>query len=263
LTTGNIEQSILAKPREECEILDRLREESVAGVIIWQNDGIRSEAALRRLHDAKVPVVYIDRHPVELDCDCVGVDNRESMRAAIEHLLCLGHRRIGYITGAERVNTVVEREQGYRDALCAAGIRSAEDMIVTLHEGPGGDIASAVRRLYALEDRPSAVAALSDFHAFAFMREARLLGWSVPDDVSVIGFDDIECYSPHLPVLTTVHQPFSEIGERAAHLLVRRLETGPDSARQHIMLPTSLVIRSTCRSVVSDGSVGKGVVAVG
>src|SRR5581483_982865 len=114
----------------------------------------------------------------------------------------------------------------------------------------GADMGPAATYLLSLPEPPTAVVADNDLHAFAFIREAQKRGWRVPEDISVIGFDDIESYSPHPATLTTVHQPFYQIGQRATDLLLRRLAaSGSSKTRvyQHVVLATSLVIRSTCR----------------
>lgn len=245
-----------AGPVPESATLERLREEGVAGVIVWHLSGRESLPALRRLLDDGTSVVFIDRHPRDLDCDFVGVDNPSAMRSAIEHLVGLGHRRIAYLSISEDVSTVREREEGYREAMCANGLGPAPELLYVTPQTLRAELAAAAEHLLALAEPPTAVAAVNDLHAFAFIRELSARGLRVPEDMSVMGFDDIESYSPHPATLTTVHQPFFQIGQRAAQLLLRRLAPGaaPSRApRQHVMLATSLVARSTCRPLPALG----------
>jgi DNA-binding LacI/PurR family transcriptional regulator len=104
-----------------------------------------------------------------------------------------------------------------------------------------------------LPDPPTALFAVNDNVAHVFITEAEALGWSVPGDISVVGFDDIEQYSPRAPFLTTIRQPFEGIGTRAAELLLRNMEGAKENKRtfQHMLLPTKLVVRSSCRPVNS------------
>jgi LacI family transcriptional regulator len=180
----------------------------------------------------------------------VGVDNRQGVRAAVDYLLGLGHRRIAYLTTDEQVTTVAERKEGYREAFLAGGTFPPPELLYTVPVERQARMETAAAYFLSLPDPPTALVADNDLHAFAFIREVQARGRRVPEDISVIGFDDIECYSPHPAMLTTVHQPFFQIGQRAAELLLRRLASpgeSPSRSYQQVVLPTSLVIRSTCR----------------
>ena len=111
------------------------------------------------------------------------------------------------------------------------------------------NVRPAVRQFFEMTEPPTALFAMNDALAHYFIVEAEAAGGRVPDTISVIGFDDLERYSPRPALLTTIHQPFDRIGSRAAGLLIRRLKS-PDPAAlpsQHILLPTPLVVRSTCQ----------------
>lgn len=236
----------------EDDVLKRVLEVNASGLILWHLSGAVTVPALQCLRDANIPVVYVDRHPIDAPCDYVGVDNRGGVRRAVEYLLDAGHRRIAYLTNSERITSVMDREQGYRDAFLARNLAPPEDLLYTTPDSLGVDLSGATDYLLSLSERPTAALVLNDLHAFAFIRELNSRGLHVPDDMSVIGFDDIECYSPHHATLTSVHQPFHEVGERAGELLLQRLASRSDAviSYQHVVLPTSLVIRSSCRPLV-------------
>ncbi len=233
----------------ELAALEHIERDGSAGVILWQADQNIALPVLKRLGERGTPVVFVDRCPPGWDCDYVGADNYAGMRAAIDHLLELGHRRIGYFTHATRITPVVERENGFRDALLARGIVPDPALFFYTSGRSVTDDARAAIRYYSKLSRPvTAVAVVSDKHAFAMIRECEAAGWSVPGRISITGFDDIEHYSPRAPILTTVHQPFEQIGQYAARLLIRRLSAsgaGP-STYQHVVLPAPLMVRTTC-----------------
>lgn len=228
--------------------LQSVEANGLAGLIVWHLAGEATEADLQALDVRGVPVVYIDRRPPTLDCDYVGIDNEEAMLQAVEHLAGLGHRRIGYLSSTERVSTVLERAKGFREALKRLRLASDEELIFATDAECPLDLSLAAKYFSSVEAPPTAVVALNDLHAFEFMREIGKLGWHVPRDISVVGVDDIESYSPHPAVLTSVHQPFHRMGQRAAELLMRRLVLEASSAPKtyhHLVLPTYLKVRST------------------
>lgn len=232
----------------EGDVLERLEREHVAGIVLWHLSGRETEPIVRRLLDSGVPVVFVDRHPASLTCDYVGVDNEGGVQACVQHLVELGHRRIAFVKNTENVTSVHEREAGYRAGLIEHGIEVDPARIYGTPEEIGVDLNGAADYLASLRPRVTAAIVMNDLHAFELMRQLEARGLRVPEDISVVGFDDIECYSPHPAMLTTVHQPFFRMGQRAARLLLRRIEERRSSIqmpRQHILLPTRLVVRST------------------
>lgn len=233
----------------EIEILERLlHEPPVAGIIIWHYMGEETVPILRRIQKRGTPIVFVDRLPGEMDCDYVGVDNRGGMRQGIEYLLRLGHRRFALLMDNPHISAVREREAGFRDALWNAGILPDERLIrhAFQHEH---DIRHDLTALFEQPEPPTALVASNDLTAFAIMQAAVEKGWRIPQDFSLIGFDDIECSSPHPAILTTIHQPFFEVGQQAVALLLDRLRHPERTARRtyrQMQLATSLVVRSTC-----------------
>lgn len=239
----------------EKKALQAVEEEQVAGVIIWHMSGDETLPQLRRLQEKSVPIIFVDRYPTEMPCDFVGVDNETSAIEAVQYLLELGHRRIAHLTSTEQTTAVLQRKQGYQEALRLAGILPRPEWIYTVEEGVSPNVRPAVDHFLGQKEPPTAVFAMNDALAHYFIVEAEARGFAVPGAISVMGFDDLERYSPRPALLTTLHQPFDLVGRRAARLLLRRLATPASlsSPHMHILLPTPLAVRSTCGPFGREG----------
>ena len=191
------------------------------------------------------PVVAVDPHTGRAALPTVDSDNLHGGRLATEHLIALGHRRIALLTGREDLKSAQQRETGYRGALASAGL-SVDETLIRRGEYDHDVAAESARVLLSGPNRPTAVFAANDISAIATIESARTLGLRVPEDVSVVGFDNIPESALCTPPLTTVQQPIREMGNRAVTLLVR-LINGEEPAETHITLGTELVVRqSTC-----------------
>jgi LacI family transcriptional regulator len=191
------------------------------------------------------PVVAVDPHTGPSDLPTVDSDNLRGARLATEHLLGLGHRRIAMLTGRPDLQSAQLREQGYRLALVAAGVPIDEDLVQVGAYVPTVS-ADAARRLLGTPDRPTAVFAANDLSAIATIEVAAELGLRVPEDLSVVGFDNIPDSALSTPSLTTVNQPIHEMGRRAVNLLIDLIR-GESIESTHITLATSLVVRQSTR----------------
>ncbi|GAU85517.1 transcriptional (co)regulator CytR [Bosea sp. BIWAKO-01] len=186
-------------------------------------------------------VIALETFP-ELALPTVSIDNIAAARQAVEHLLGLGHRRIAHITGPLPERLAVDRLAGYRSALAAAGIAADEALIVE------GDFSldagrRAVRRLHETGTGFTALFAASDQMAFGAISELRACGFSVPADVSVVGFDDIVLADAFMPPLTTIHQPRFDIGRQAMARMIGLLGEEPTAA--NLVMETRLVVRGS------------------
>lgn len=191
------------------------------------------------------PVVAVDPHSGEDGAWTVQADNVRGARLAVEHLLGLGHRRIAFLGRPPRdLASGKQREEGYRSALAAAGIPFDPALVrnAGYHEDESAD---AVRSLLTLPDRPTAVFAANDVTAINTMETALTLGMRVPDDLSVVGFDNVPESTVVEPALTTVEQPLQLMGQRAVEMLLDLLADREPAQRQ-LMLPTRLVARASC-----------------
>lgn len=193
------------------------------------------------------PFVLIDHHDSNRDCPAVGATNWQGAFNATEYLVKLGHTRIGFITGSMDMGCSVNRLEGYRSALRTHHIPEAKELIFegTFNQPDG--YAGACTFLDLLTP-PTAIFASNDVMAMGVIDAVRNRGLRVPDDISVIGFDDIPQASLTHPALTTVNQPLEKMGRVATQILLDLLND-PEQKVKRMELPTELVVRDSCRSL--------------
>jgi LacI family transcriptional regulator len=189
------------------------------------------------------PIVAVDPHMGPSDLPTIDSDNLRGAQLATEHLLTLGHRRIGMLTGRSDLQSARLREEGYRQALATAGVPVDENLIQA--GGYDADVSStsALRMLKSV-DRPTAIFAANDISAIATVTAAASLGIGVPHGLSVVGFDNVPESALNTPPLTTIHQPIREMGQSAIDMLIRLIH-GEPADPTHLTLATSLVVRQS------------------
>jgi len=198
------------------------------------------------------PTVFAGARPRAAGADSVALDDVSAARMATEHLLALGHHRIGLVTGPPAEDCTQDRLLGYELALRAAGLAVDPSLVFQgTWLAPSGY--AAFGHLMSLTERPTAVFAQNDQMAVGVLRAARDAGLLLPDGLSVIGVDDIPLAAYFAPPLTTVRQDFAAIGRRAARLLIRALED-PDARREHLLLPGELIVRRSTAALPHDRS---------
>jgi LacI family transcriptional regulator len=199
---------------------------------------------LDALRQQDFPYVLVDQLDSAQKSFSVSATNRQGACQATRYLIELGHRRIGFIAGLSGLYSAVERQEGYAAALADHGIPLCNDLIVqgefSFEEGY-----SAVEKLLALEERPTAIFASNDLSAFGALEAIRQHGLRIPDDISLLGFDDIPQASVTYPKLTTVRQPLEQMGRAAVAMLLDCI-ANPDQRSRQITLTTQLVIRDSC-----------------
>lgn len=226
----------------EVSLLETLIDGATDGAIILLPEETNEE--LEALHASGYPFVVADpRVPLTDGIPAVSAAHRAGAKAATDHLLGLGHRRIAHISGPRGWAATEERIEGFHGALAAAGVLPSDEL---LDEGdfeiPGGYAAAA--RLLALPDPPTAIFASNDNMAVGVLRAARERGLSVPEDLSVVGFDDAELARSVTPALTTVRQPLAELGRTAVSLLKRMIDRQRVEALR-FELATRLLVRDS------------------
>lgn len=233
---------------KEYAYIDMLLRQRVDGVILVPTG--QSATNIRRLMRHGIPVIIVDRDVPGFEISRVLCDNERGAYEATQYLLAAGHRHIGIIGGPEYSASMVARVVGARRALAEAGVSAVSEVMVqhTLQQVEMGH--SAALQLLGRRPRPTAIFALTDVMAVGTLRAAGELGLRVPDDLSVVGFDDIPLAACSLPGLTTVRQPIYEMGLLAARVLVERLSE-PDQPAAHIMLETRLIERASTASPAS------------
>jgi LacI family transcriptional regulator len=206
-------------------------------------------AYLDTLRQRQFPHVLVDYLSDKQNVPSVSTTNFRGAYDAMSFLLSLGHQRIGFITGTMEFGCARDRLDGYRAALKDHGIPTDPQLVC---EGdfmqPQGY--ECAQRLLGLAERPSAIFASNDMMAFGVMEAARERGLRLPEDLSIVGFDDIPQASHVHPALTTIRQPLEEMGRSAANLLLKYI-AHPNAEIERIELPTRLIIRESCQALSS------------
>ncbi|MFN8448903.1 MAG: GntR family transcriptional regulator [Anaerolineae bacterium] len=246
---------------EEIEVLKRLKEDRSAACCCGQTPRRPSHTNRRRriIQQVRLPLVAMDRQIYGIDCDCVTSENYEGGLLLMKFLIQMGHQRIAFLTHHEmNVLPVRERYRAYCDALLEAGLSPiapwligvpgqeihASDALRSSVDSSSPELKQIISQVSGAEAPPTAIFALNDYVAVLAMRAMLQLGIRIPQDMSLVGFDDISI-AAHLEVpLTTVAQDSFMIGKRAAKRLIERLE-GYSGAAICDFVPTQLRIRSS------------------
>ena len=233
---------------QQARDIARLRANHVSGIVIWPMGDTTYDASIQQLQADHIPLVLMDRYFPGLAIDYVGSDNTGGGYRATEHLLILGHRRIGFVFAREetlQTTSVYERWQGYRKALQKYEVPYDETLVVPDFRQTQVGTYEGLVELLQRPDRPDAIFAVNDYVALDVMQAAKAIHLRIPEDLAVVGFDDMEFAARVNPPLTTTVQQFVDIGLRAGTLLISRIEGNVGPAK-HIELPTNLIIRESC-----------------
>lgn len=206
-----------------------------------------TDPIIESLSEHKFPFVTIGRNPIEGSSCYVDADNYNGAREAVMHLIRQGRKRIASITGPMDTIVGIDRFKGYQDSLKQYGISMHPELIV---EGDFSDGSGYYQTQRLLEFNPDAIFAASDVMAIASIRAIQDSGHKVPDDIAVVGYDDIPLATRTTPTLTTIRQPFHRMGTVAVEILLDMIGH-PSSQPHRIVLPTELVIRSSCGAVTA------------
>jgi LacI family transcriptional regulator len=232
----------------------RLEREYIEDLVSHRVDGLllapasdHSRHSVFPLLRRNFPVVLVDRALPDLDCDLVVSDSASGARHLVEHLLAVGHREIAHLTDAEDTSTGRERLRGYQDALAAAGIPYREELVVrTTVDQIGGY--RATQQILMVDRLPTAIFAVNNMTAVGAMQALRERGLSVPDDMGLVCFDDVEHLAVLSPFLTVIDQPAETFGSLGAQLLLERISGKAGARSRRIVLQTDLVVRQSCCS---------------
>ena len=233
----------LAEPEFERRMINKILNTGLLDGVIVSSLSL-TDPIVNHLKENKMPYVSIGRNPMDDSGNFVDVDNYNGAIKAINHLAGLGRRRIATITGPMNVIVGVDRLRGYRDALAANGLPYDPDLVV---EGDFSDSGGYAAMQHLLPMKPDAVFVTSDIMAAASIRVLMEAGLKVPDDVAIVGFDDIPLASRTIPSLTTISQPISQMGAGVVNMLLDQIEH-PSRQPHHVILQTELVVRSSSGS---------------
>jgi DNA-binding LacI/PurR family transcriptional regulator len=236
---GNTQRDSVSEQR----VVNLLVEQRVDGVLLAS--GTWDSSATEMLLSANIPVVRFLYHPETLNTDYFGADNVRGTRIATDHLIALGHTRIGFVTGPQS-SISLQRLQGFMDAMKTAELPITETWIVD-----GGFTREltyrAAIKLLKSNDRPSGIVAASDMMAIGLIDAAHDLSMNVPQDLAVVGFDDIFAASIRPVDLTTVKFDIEGIAESAILRLINKMSSDTDiKERKYVTVPCRLIVRSSC-----------------
>lgn len=222
----------------------RMIERKVDGVAIMTSEIDRP--LLDELSRRHLPIVFLDMGKVKPLISNISVDYARGVRESVQHLVSLGHKKIGFISGPSDLKSARTRRNAFLECLRECGISDKHQIIVEgNHRVDGGQ--SAMREMLARPTPPTAVLTSNDLSAIGALHAIQNAGLRVPQDISVVGFDDIELSQYTQPPLTTVRLSRDELGRKAFHALYQAAE-GTTTVGQEIKIATSLVIReSTAR----------------
>src|SRR6202521_3611881 len=220
----------------------------VDGVILASS--FLKDPAVQWLRHQRIPYVLVNRFSDEGLDPFVGSDDVTGSRLATQHLISLGHVRIGHLAGQPTVSTGVLRRRGFQAAMAEAGLPARPELQIESGFVEEGGI-RGTERLMAMSEPPTAVFAVTDMVAVGVYTAARLMGLRVPEDIAVIGYNDIPLAGRLIPGLTTVHVPIHEFGTVAARMLLEQIEAGELTPRRVVFTP-QLVVRGSTSAGADD-----------
>jgi LacI family transcriptional regulator len=230
--------------RLEREYIEDLVAHRVEGLLLAPASD-RSRSSILSLLRGGFPLVLIDRALPDADCDLIVSDNAQGARRLIEHLIAIGHREIAHVSDAEDTSTGRERLRGYREALEAAGIPFQPELVIrTTVDRIGGY--RAAQEILARDPLPTAIFAVNNMTAVGTMEALRERGLSVPKDMGLVCFDDVEHLAVLSPILTVIDQPAETFGSLGVQLLLERMTGKASSRPRRIILQTDLIVRQSC-----------------
>lgn len=236
------------RPDRERKIVQTLRAHMMSGLVIAPTAQERAPHLEQLVNDG-VPLVLIDRRIDGVNADTVTVNNEGAGFQAISHLIGLGHIRIAILTDDLQITSSAERFAGYQKALAVNNLPLDPQLI-----GVGGSsregARDAARRVLELRDRPTALFTSDNFMTEGALRAIRDAGLKMPEDISLVGFDDFDLTTFVSPAVTVVSQPIAELGQEAARLLLRRLAGATDEP-QNVNLLAELIVRGSTGPVRS------------
>ena len=226
---------------KEADCLRYAQESGFAGVVLWHEGGHANIDLIQSLR-REMPVVAIDRRVPGIDLDFAGTDNFDGAYQATQHLIAQGHTRIAHLTQMETTEAAADRLRGYQQALRDSGLEFNPRNLILLRDGGRRLDPSQMESLFSGREAPTAVFLLADYWAPSLVAELRRLSLRVPEDVALVGFDDVVPPGLDALGLTTMAQDFSGIGKTAGELVLRRL-ADPQAEPVNQVFPAHLVVR--------------------
>jgi DNA-binding LacI/PurR family transcriptional regulator len=242
--------------RNEAKHLTYIQEQGFGGALFYSWAYRRNHELVREV-SRNVPIVLLDRNTMGHDMDFVGVQNQAGISEIVRHLIGQGHRRIAYVTRREPINTVLDRSLGYSEAMRDSHADGVQEMLLTISHYKDDRAWIAFDAVFQLskERRPTAVVCLNDYMAALVCERLEYLGLSVPGDVALTGFDNVEPVLPNGIGLTTAAQPFEDMGSKAVEVLMRRINDRKAPALW-VELPVRLLVRESSTGLIIPSGAG-------
>lgn len=232
---------------EESRAIDMLVKRKIAGAVFVPSQDDGEADLVAKLDAEKIPFVYLNRILKKPETDYVISDNPDGAAQAMEYLFSLGHKRIGFVAANPYTSAVSERMDGYNSFMKKRNLSEYASVQISsfLNDKGGYDAGQAI---LAFRRRPTAIFCANDITAVGVMKAARELKINVPDELSVIGYDDIEIAGHLSPALTTISQPLEEMAEQAIDILIKKIGEKSNWKIKKMVLPSTLVIRKSCKN---------------
>ena len=232
-------------PEREIDNFHVLCENQVDGIILFASMITDKHKEVLQEVIKQIPIVIVDHEVEELDIPCILQDHYQGARSAMQHLLECGHKRIAYIGGPGYDASVQQRLKAYQDTLKEAGILVEKEYVRQGDFSMESGYKEILNLLAEAKNKPTALFAANDNMAIGAIKGIVEKGLQVPEDISVVGFDDIEMAEYYHPSLTTIHQDQYAIGMQAAELLFELMQNGKVKTNKIIMKQTLKVRQST------------------
>jgi DNA-binding LacI/PurR family transcriptional regulator len=239
----------------EYKYLRFLHERRVDGILLWPvttEEGSNLDYIKFLLHN-NIPVVMVDRYFKEIETDYVVSDNFKGAYQAISHLIRLGHKKIGYISGHRFLTSVYDRLEGYKKALEDCGIEFDKRLVKEIDPIPVTSIEQSYEAMKELlrENNITAILAYNEISTVGALKAIREEGIKIPEELAFVGFDEVAIVSQVLIPLTVVTQQTYQIGEIAAEILIEKLRKGKNnkahvSEIRHVVVKPELIVRESC-----------------
>ncbi|WP_025689232.1 LacI family DNA-binding transcriptional regulator [Paenibacillus zanthoxyli] len=230
----------------ELHYLNLLSDKYVDGVVLLTSAPKQEQIDFFNKYD--IPVIFSSHTDKDSRFPCINIDDYQASYDAAKYLIGLGHRSIAFFCGPMEYYQTIRRFDGYKQALADYGIEYQEKWLFDKDY----DIESGYKsgmELFAQADRPTAVCCVSDMVAIGAIRAAEDSGVSVPEDVSIMGFDDIPIAGAYRPALTTIHQPVYDLGAGSAQMLLKQIREKGNYIREAKILPHEIIERESCRAL--------------
>jgi len=235
-------------PNKEKFYLDVLLSESVDGIILPPIH--QYSKVVEEMINTGLPIVCVDRKLARGTVDTVVVNNEKGAVLAVDHLIKLGHKRIGLLTSSPQFSSFEERQRGYKKALSKSGIELDENLIKEGDPRSASQAKDLTNELLGMDSPPTAIFSTNNLMTLGVLEAVNNAKIKIPKDISIIGFDDMPWAKSISSPLTTIRQPGYEMGRRAAELMFQRIQDPARETVQIILEPTLIVRKSTkkCKS---------------